>query len=425
AAGSYAPAEEIAPDEQYDVDLGSAGPLVVDGANRVLAGGKTGIFYVVDGALNRVQRVVAGVNHHDGNADTDRYQTWNLGPHFHGSPTFWRAGADTGYVYEWAEKDYLKKYLFDVKQGTFVSSDPAKPWVAIEKDVLAGPCDKVLCLNAMPGGMLALSAEGTKPGTGIVWAILRAYDSSSADSLYAFDADTLALLWKAPIGTVPHFAGPTVADGHVFVPTNSSPFRFTIFSLDQRVAANRIAPSRMLTWPRSPATAKRFAMSGAMTMGAARSVVSDYAADPAYRTRLTLPGVMSHVPAGTIAGAAYGVDGVMVYDCTGDRNRPCTEKRAEVRHVYRYDDRPQTLSADEIPLAHPCSFEPKPGTATAAWQDEPQWELLDNACPAAFGGAAQILRRKPVFDADLQRSRRGTQRVPFHAVYLTLVPGRK
>ncbi|HWT04845.1 MAG TPA: PQQ-binding-like beta-propeller repeat protein, partial [Xanthomonadales bacterium] len=359
---SWAPPAEKANDEAYDVDLGSAGPMVVDGAQRVIAGGKTGIFYVVDDRLAPKQSIVAGVDHRALDFDGKlRYQTWNQGPHLHGSPTFWRVSDRTGYVYEWAEKDYLKKYEFDLRTGRFTVRHPIlHPWVARETDILAAPCVMaLLCLNAMPGGMLALSANGTDQSSGIVWAILRAYDLRSHDSIYAFDARTLKLLWSDPIGAVPHFAGPTVADGHVFVPTNSMQWRFTIYALGNAVAAKQTVRGAKRVWP-PPEVARKMAMTLMMPMKIAspNSKVPDYAADPMYRARLFAPKLMSSLPSGTIVGAAYGVEGNEVYDCT---SVPCTRTRTDVLKVHRYDDRPNAVAGDPVPLSRPCSY-----TATLA-----------------------------------------------------------
>jgi putative pyrroloquinoline-quinone-binding quinoprotein len=426
---SFAPPAETANDEAYDVDLGSAGPMFIDGAQqRVIAGGKTGIFYVVDDHLAPKQSIVAGVDHRAIDFSGKlRYQTWNQGPHLHGSPTFWRVSNDKGYVYEWAEKDYLKKYEFDLRTGRFTISDPiVHPWIARETDILAAPCVMAtLCLNAMPGGMLALSAHGTDENTGIVWAILRAYDLFSHDSIYAFDARTLKLLWSDPIGSVPHFAGPTVADGHVFVPTNSMQWRFTIYSLGDVVAAKQTARARKRAWP-PPEVAKKMTTAVMMPMKIAspNSKVPDYAADPMYRARLSAPKLMFSLPSGTIVGAAYGVEGNDVYDCT---STPCTRTRTDVLHVYRYDDRPNTVSADPVPMSRPCSYT----TTLAAFAlpgGYPDWQTLANptASCAVFGNASYIERTWPLFVGGgvPKTPQPGENSVPFVAIYLGLVQGK-
>jgi hypothetical protein len=423
---AWAPPAEKDNDETFDVDLGSAGPMVVDGAQRIIAGGKTGIFYVVDDRLAPKQSIVAGVDHRALDLDGKlRYQTWNQGPHLHGSPTFWRVSDRKGYVYEWAEKDYLKKYEFDLRAGRFIISDPIlHPWVARETDILAAPCVMVtLCLNAMPGGMLAVSANGSDENSGIVWAILRAYDLVSHDSIYAFDAKTLKLLWHDPIGAVPHFAGPTVADGHVFVPTNSMQWRFTIYSLNDVIAAKQTANARKRAWP-PPEVAKKMAMASMMPMKlpTQNGTVPDYAADPMYRARLFAPKLMSSLPPGTIVGAAFGVEGNEVYDCT---TTPCTRTRTDVLHVYRYDDRPNAVSADPVPMSGPCSYT----TTLAAFAlpgGSADWQILPNptASCAVFGNASYVERTWPLFGGVPAAPHPGENKVPFVAIYVALVQGK-
>jgi hypothetical protein len=423
----YSPSNERDQDETYDVDLGSAGPMVVDGAKRrVVAGGKTGIFYVVDDKLAHVQSIVAGVDHRVPDPTGHRrYQTWNLGPHLHGSPTFWRMSDRKGYVYEWAEKDYLKKYEFDIANGRFFVHNPVfHPWVARETAVLAAPCDKFLCLNAMPGGMLAVSANGTNESSGIVWAILRQYDLFSSDSLYAFDARKLELLWHDPIGAVPHFAGPTVADGHVFVPTNSVQWRFTIYSLGSGAlpAATKTRPAAR-AWP-PPAIAKQLAMARMMPphMVSTKGGVPDYATDPVFRARLHLPKLTKSLPPGTIVGGAYGVIGNEVYDCTSST---CTRTRTDVLHVNRYDDRPGTAPGGEIPHAA-CSYA-KTLAEVSPFGKAADWQLVafaPNQCPV-FGSATSFVERTwTLAGAPPAKAAPGEHVVPFTALYVALQPGK-
>ncbi|HEY0382487.1 MAG TPA: hypothetical protein VGC72_09830 [Candidatus Elarobacter sp.] len=429
--GSWAPPNEQAADEQYDVDLGSAGPMIVEGngPKRVIVGGKTGIFYVVGGAAfapatapvaPAVQYVVAGINWRAPDLSGDlRYRTWNQGPHLHGSPTLWRVSDRKAYVYEWAEKDFLKKYEFDLRAGKFKVADPIwHAWVAQETGVLAAPCvQKLLCLNAMPGGMLAISARGTDENSGIVWAILRGYDTKHDDSIYAFDAKTLHLIWSDSIGSVPHFAGPTVADGHVFVPTNSMQWRFTIYSLGDRAVANG-AGARLRTAP--PDAVAKLTMARAMPMKIASpsSKIPDYAADPAYRARLQLPRLVKMLPPGTIVGAAYGIYGNEVYDCSNPA--ACTRTRTDVARVFPYDDRPGTVPHSEIPLGAACSYAAVPDHLALS-ADFPEWQLIRNPCPV-FGQASLVARTWSIFTGPAV-TQPPLKTVPFFAIYLGLQPG--
>ena len=88
----------------------------------------------------------------------------------------------------------------------------------------------------MPGGSLAVSADGDKPGTGVVWVSMTisrdANQAVVAGVLRAFDAgDASKELWNsqqnAPrdsFGNFPKFNPPTVYNGKVYQPTFSKQF---------------------------------------------------------------------------------------------------------------------------------------------------------------------------------------------------------
>jgi outer membrane protein assembly factor BamB len=80
-----------------------------------------------------------------------------------------------------------------------------------------------------PGGSISISADGAKPGTGIVWGTIT--NGVSADhgnvggTIYAFNAETLDLLWSSQqnvkrdrLGTLMKFVVPVIANGRVYIP---------------------------------------------------------------------------------------------------------------------------------------------------------------------------------------------------------------
>jgi hypothetical protein len=258
--------------------------------------------------------------------------------------------------------------------------------------------------------MLAITANGTT--NGIVWAILTKYDPSSKAAIYAFDARTLALLWHDPIGEVPHFAGPTVADGHVFVPTNSFWFRFSIYSLGAKLIV-----SQQLTGPTRP-----WVWQSQMAMSSMRRSVPDYALDPTFRTRLALPGVMHALPSGLIVSASYAVAGTETYACaTAHEVSSCRWIRTDLQHAYQYDDRTQLASAAELPLGPLHAYTSR--LAATPWPHAADWELLRRP-GGLFGNAAYVLRTRTSGGATPADPHAGDNTVPFTAVYLSLVPGR-
>jgi outer membrane protein assembly factor BamB len=75
---------------------------------------------------------------------------------------------------------------------------------------------------------MAISANGSKPGSGILWETTgNRSDPTIPATLHAFDAGNLANeIWNSnmtggadSVGMFAKFANPTVADGKVFVPT--------------------------------------------------------------------------------------------------------------------------------------------------------------------------------------------------------------
>jgi outer membrane protein assembly factor BamB len=81
-----------------------------------------------------------------------------------------------------------------------------------------------------PGGSISISADGAKPGTGILWGTIT--NGASADhgntggTVYAYNAETLQLLWSSQqnamrdrLGTLMKFAVPVVANGKMYLPS--------------------------------------------------------------------------------------------------------------------------------------------------------------------------------------------------------------
>jgi hypothetical protein len=222
SGGSLNP-KAFAPDnadllEEKDVDLGSGGAMIIPDSNVVIGGGKTGFMYLLDRtSMQLKQEFAASTNQYN---PSDRATSWEAGPHLHGAPTYWR-GPDPkyGYLYVWGEKDFLKQYRFDVAkerieqvEGVFATVNGV-PYHQGTVKALRHP---------MPGGMLSVSADKNKKGTGIVWATLPVSEWPKGyfdGRLYAFNAETLQPLWDSALGKVAHWVPPTIADGKVFVAT--------------------------------------------------------------------------------------------------------------------------------------------------------------------------------------------------------------
>ena len=113
-------------------------------------------------------------------------------------------------MYLWGEKDFLRLYRFNTVTGLL--EEPAH---------LQGTVKALQ--TTMPGGIISISSDGDRAGTGIVWATLPASATPTPfpGRLYAFDAETLKPLWDTGYPSVGHWLVPTIADGKVFVGTSS------------------------------------------------------------------------------------------------------------------------------------------------------------------------------------------------------------
>jgi hypothetical protein len=193
-----------------DMDLASAGPTYIPDSDLIVNGGKGGTVYV----LNRSSlggRV---------NGDTQipqRFAAVDTAPHpsgthhIHNAVVVWKSPAGTN-LYVWGENDYLRAYRFDTTTKKFQT-----PAFAV---------GSVLPPTGMPGGMMSLSADGSRAGSGILWATTQASgDANNATvpgTVRAFDAENLRLLWESrspgdDMLALAKYNPPLVANGKVYV----------------------------------------------------------------------------------------------------------------------------------------------------------------------------------------------------------------
>src|ERR1700730_5787712 len=195
-----------------DSDLSSSGPLLIPGTSPSLlaGGGKTGDLYVLNTAnLGKFNAT-----------DSQVVQKENItgGKEFRGGPVYWQRAAANGgpLLYDWGAGDSVKAYPFN--GTTFAASPSSQGSSAI-----------------WPGGILALSANGEQPGSGVLWATLASSGDAEnnppvAGELHAFDAANVANeLWNSTMnasrdafGNLAKFVPPLVANGKVYVATWSN-----------------------------------------------------------------------------------------------------------------------------------------------------------------------------------------------------------
>jgi hypothetical protein len=213
-ANGFSQTDWFTPDNQAyldanDLDLGVSGPVLIPNTNLLLSGSKQGILYLLN--TNNMGHQV------NGNGQiVQSFQAAN--GHIHGDPVYYTSPTLGPLFYIWGEGDYLKAFHFD---GSTLSTTPV---MQSSFQDAAG----------MPGGILALSANGSQPGTGILWASLPLNADAElqvvSGVLRAFDASNLSSeLWDSTqnstrdsVGNFGKFCPPTVANGKVYLSTFSN-----------------------------------------------------------------------------------------------------------------------------------------------------------------------------------------------------------
>jgi hypothetical protein len=238
-SGFFAPCNQMLL-KQCDLDQGSAGAVLFD--QFVVGGGKDGkLFLMRTGQMPGYKpgpfpptaaSCMPGLPACSDSADL--VQKWQAsGGHIHGAPAVWHGPQNRTWLYVMGESDRLKAFPFE--NGTFnVNGMKQGGWT--QPALTAVPACQTQ-ENWMPGGMLAVSSNGTQPNTGIVWAIVPVNGDGNScrgvkGMLIAFDAeDVTKELWRSQArsaaatdtadsyGLLARFNPPTVAGGRVFVGT--------------------------------------------------------------------------------------------------------------------------------------------------------------------------------------------------------------
>ncbi len=190
---------------QFDIDYGASGPILIPGTSFVVGGGKDGRIFLNDtndlGQFNAVNQVT---------------QEWQATYSALSGPggLFARNVFYNSTLYLWGRFDTAKAFAF---QGSLFNTTPISQSTFNVPDGYANE----------PG--MSISANGTTPGTGILWA---AYSSTGASNggafpgiLSALDASDLSReLWNSNQNPTRDYSGswakwspPTVANGKVYL----------------------------------------------------------------------------------------------------------------------------------------------------------------------------------------------------------------
>jgi hypothetical protein len=194
-----------------DLDYGGMGAFLIPSSNYYLTGAKDGRVFLLDkdnmggyeSTGNQVQQVI----------------TLSADANMHSQPAYFR-GVAKEFVYLWPENDVLRAIPFD--RATNLLDESGELQFGGN-----GP-------TGQSGAVLSVSSNGSKGGTGILWASHPlggdAEHGVAPGILRAFDAtDVTRELWdnnqnpsQDGAGNFAKFAAPTIANGHVYLPTFSN-----------------------------------------------------------------------------------------------------------------------------------------------------------------------------------------------------------
>jgi hypothetical protein len=197
-----------------DMDLGSGGvtllPQQTTGSypNLMVTAGKRGDIYLLN------MNDLGGYNT-TSNDQIPQYLPSALGTYYHGSPLYFNNGSDQ-LVYFLSHQDYLKS--FSLANGSLTE--------------FAQTTTKLTTY-----GLPTISSNGTS--NGILWQV---QNSAGVPLLTAYDATALLQLYNSgqatggrdTLGTVTHFATPTVANGKVYAGTQT---QLVVYGLFNKIAA--------------------------------------------------------------------------------------------------------------------------------------------------------------------------------------------
>ncbi len=195
--------------ENADLDFGTSEVMLLPDTKLAITGCKDGNIYVLN--RDNMGRFNAAAN--------QVVQTISLGSYkgLRSSFAYYR-NASKEFFYTWSENAALKAFPFNRGTGTFDVG-------SVVTGNAQGP-------TGASGALMAVSSNGTTPGTAVLWALHSAGGDANQSTrpgiLRAFDAtDVTKELWNSSQNVADNivgfakFACPTIANGKVYVPTFS------------------------------------------------------------------------------------------------------------------------------------------------------------------------------------------------------------
>ena len=196
--------------EDNDLDYGTMGSFLIPNSSYFFTSCKDGNIYLLNKnnmggynvSTNQVQQII----------------TLSSGSNMHCQPSYY-IGASAEYAYIWPENDQLRAFPFDRGSNTF----------NINSEIISSASGP----TGQSGAMLSVSSNGSTAGTGILWASYAASGDAESTTtqgvLRAFDASNITVeLWNNrssvgdDAGAYAKFSPPTIANGHVYLPTFSN-----------------------------------------------------------------------------------------------------------------------------------------------------------------------------------------------------------
>jgi hypothetical protein len=204
-----------------DLDVGATNPILIPDTDLMFGCSKDGWCYLVN---------KDNMGGYSGDKNNN-IQTFKPNPDLqtvyhgiHSTIVTWKSPDNERLIYLWGVADTLRVYKVNVNGRLGTLDQNSKTSSALNG-----------YSTNFPGGMLTISSDGTKAGTGIVWASLAREGSAIHDirpgELRAFDAsDINNQLWTSAdnstrdtVGLFAKWNPPIVANGKVYVGTFSSP----------------------------------------------------------------------------------------------------------------------------------------------------------------------------------------------------------
>jgi uncharacterized protein (TIGR03437 family) len=196
-----------------DEDLGTSGPLLIPNTNYLVTGGKAGVLYLVD---------QTAMGHTSAN-DSQILQSVNVG------------GFGLFNMALWNRPDGPLLY-------THIANAPVVAYKMSGGQFSASPVAQSVNGFVVPFQGMTLSANGTQPGSGILWVTgVNSWPLPASGVLHAYNADGLNEIWNSTmndgdaLGGFVKFANPTVANGKVFVPTMD--YQLLVYGLNYNVVS--------------------------------------------------------------------------------------------------------------------------------------------------------------------------------------------